>query len=69
MAAARGRRFLRQSQAMKNRKAKLSKLAARKPRNPLVAHAATRKAGAHRKSAKAERRAARVRHRRDLLEC
>jgi hypothetical protein len=41
---------------MKNRKAKVLKLEASKPRNPLVAHAAKRKAGTHQKSRKAERR-------------
>lgn len=38
------------------RKLKL-KLAALKPRNPLVVHAAKRKAGKHRRSASAERQA------------
>jgi hypothetical protein len=41
---------------MKNRKAKVLKLQASKPRNPLVVHAARRKAGTHQKSRKAERR-------------
>ncbi len=38
------------------RKIKL-RIAAPKPRNPLIAHAAQRKAGSHRKSASAQRRA------------
>ncbi|MBU6435992.1 MAG: hypothetical protein KGJ44_02725 [Betaproteobacteria bacterium] len=53
---------------MNNRKAKLIKLESRKPRNPVAVPASQRKAGAHRKSVKAERRAAQVRHRRHLHE-
>jgi hypothetical protein len=48
---------------MKNRFAKHLKLPALpslKPRNPLIAAAGKRKAGAHKKSGKAERRAERV---------
>lgn len=45
---------------MKNRQAKLIKLESSKPRNPLVVHAARRKAGEHRKSSKALRRQQRV---------
>jgi hypothetical protein len=45
---------------MKNRHAKLIKLESTKPRNPLVVLAAQRKAGTHRKSGKALRRAERI---------
>jgi hypothetical protein len=45
---------------MKNRQAKLIKLESTKPRNPLVVLAAQRKAGSHRKSGKALRRAERI---------
>ncbi len=45
---------------MKNRQAKLIKLESTKPRNPLVVPASQRKAGSHRKSGKALRRAERI---------
>jgi hypothetical protein len=47
------------------RKMKL-RLAAPKPRNPLVAAAAQRKAGSHRKSKSAERRAEKVALKKEL---
>jgi hypothetical protein len=47
------------------RKIKL-RLAQTKPRNPLVAAAAQRKAGSHRKSGKSQRRAEKVTHQKSL---
>lgn len=53
---------------MKNRHAKLIKLESVKPRNPLVVLAAQRKAGVHRKSSKAVRRAERISDQKALKE-